>query len=397
MLYHQRFVPTVEELFDKKVAPEDKFSCWNCHGEVLPEYLYCPGCGQEARFCRTCKTHIEADETICPTCIDGFNWDVEKRKKVTNQTFQDYVEFRLGGKSGFYDRYPVSEERRDLFRDYVKERQGNLWTIRTRVDQGNINLEQMRTVTELVEKYQLGDLHWTDRQGLQLINVDGRQLFTITRQLAAVGLYLSPRGGTVRNTIACPSLPDCRNGLIHAYGLAKILNSRYKDITGLPHKFKLSVAGCPNSCTRAQAHDIGVMGTQVIKINQATCTGCGHCANACKEDAITIKDQKATIDYSACVDCGMCHRACPTGSAEIAKAGVSLYVGGCGGRHPQNGKRLLRNADVEQIFPWIEALLTEWKTYGEKRWRLGRWIEYVGWDEFKAKVSARVHAQNTIK
>lgn len=397
MLNQQRFVPTVEELFEKNIPEDQRHSCWNCSGEVLPEYLYCPGCGQEARFCRTCKTSIPADQSSCSNCMDGFNWSLDKRKQVTENTFQDYVEFRLGGKSGFYDRYPVAEERRDLFRDYVKEREGNYWTIRTRVDQGNVTIEQMKTVVELVEAYSLGDLHWTDRQGLQLTNVDGRKLFEITRRLAAVKLYLSPRGGTVRNTIACPSLPECRNGLIHAYDLAKKLNERYKDITGLPHKFKLAVSGCPNSCTRAQAHDIGVMGTQVIKINQQSCTGCGHCANACKEDAISIKDNKASIDYAKCVDCGMCHRACPTGSAEIAKSGVSLYIGGCGGRHPKNGKRLIRNAEIDQIFPWIDAVILEWKTFGEKRWRLGRWIEYVGFDAFKENVSKRVQAQKAQK
>ncbi|OEH84853.1 hypothetical protein BHU72_06565 [Desulfuribacillus stibiiarsenatis] len=393
MLKQQRFVPTVEELFGKAVKEENKFHCWSCSGEILQDYLYCPGCGQEARFCRTCKNHVAEHESSCSRCTDGFNWSIEKRKQITKDTFKDYVEFRLGGKSGFYDRYPVQEERRDLFRDYVKEREGNLWTVRTRVEQGNVTIEQMRKVVDLAAQYQLGDLHWTDRQGLQLTHVDGRVLFEVTRQLAAVDLHLSPRGGTVRNTVACPALPECRNGLIYATDLAKRLNERYKDVTGLPHKFKLSVAGCPNSCTRAQAHDIGVMGTQVIKINKDTCTGCGHCANACKEDAIHISNGKASIDYSKCVDCGMCNRACPTGSAEIVKAGVSVYIGGCGGRHPQNGKRLLRNADIDEIFPWIDAVIVEWKTFGEKRWRLGRWIEYVGWEQFKQKVNERVQAQ----
>ena len=395
MLIQQRFIPTVEELFGKPLQEKARHSCWNCSGEVLPQYLFCPGCGQEARFCRTCKTHIKNNETSCSTCADGFQWDMDKRKQMTNNTFKDYIEFRLGGKSGFYDRFPAQEERRDLFRDYVKEKTGNLWTIRVRVEQGNITLEQMKVVATIVEDYLLGDLHWTDRQGLQLINVDGRKLFEITRKLANVGLHLSPRGGTVRNSIACPALPDCRNGLIHAYDVAKELNKRYKDITGLPHKFKLAVSGCPNSCTRAQAHDIGVMATQVIKIKQESCTGCGQCANACKEDAISITNQKAKIDYEKCVDCGMCNRACPNGSAEIAKTGVSLYVGGCGGRHPTDGKRIARNASADQIYPWIDAIIEEWKAYGEKRWRLGRWIEHVGWETFKAKAKARVQAQKT--
>jgi dissimilatory sulfite reductase (desulfoviridin) alpha/beta subunit len=41
--------------------------------------------------------------------------------------------------------------------------------------------------------------------------------------------------------------------------LAKILDERFYGRYGLPHKFKMGVTGCPNSCTKPQEHDLGLM------------------------------------------------------------------------------------------------------------------------------------------
>ena len=58
--------------------------------------------------------------------------------------------------------------------------------------------------------------------------------------------------------------------------------------------------------------------SEVIKmgtVKESECVGCGVCADACPNDAITV-DDIAVIDASKCVDCGACVDECPSSAIE---------------------------------------------------------------------------------
>lgn len=58
----------------------------------------------------------------------------------------------------------------------------------------------------------------------------------------------------------------------------------------------------------------------MYRVDEATCTSCGECVEACPTGAITLADGRAHIDDAACIDCGSCARACPQGAIVLVDA-----------------------------------------------------------------------------
>ncbi|MDZ4655236.1 MAG: 4Fe-4S binding protein [Coriobacteriia bacterium] len=57
---------------------------------------------------------------------------------------------------------------------------------------------------------------------------------------------------------------------------------------------------------------------QIVKIDEALCTGCGLCVSPCAEGAIQIADGKAkVIREELCDGAGFCLGVCPTGALTI--------------------------------------------------------------------------------
>ncbi len=68
------------------------------------------------------------------------------------------------------------------------------------------------------------------------------------------------------------------------------------------------------------------MKRRIIEIDQDKCNGCGACAAACHEGAITMVDGKAKLmrdDY--CDGLGDCLPTCPTGAISFVEREAAAY------------------------------------------------------------------------
>jgi NAD-dependent dihydropyrimidine dehydrogenase PreA subunit len=64
-----------------------------------------------------------------------------------------------------------------------------------------------------------------------------------------------------------------------------------------------------------------------LKLDQATCIGCGRCLEVCPHQVFSLTDRKATlVDRDACMECGACALNCPV-KAITVDAGVGCASG----------------------------------------------------------------------
>lgn len=127
------------------------------------------------------------------------------------------------------------------------------------------------------------------------------------------------------------------------------------------HRLTISISACPNSCSRPQIADIGLVFAETpcmpehmegklpptggtteetgARSTSGGCSGCDACVEVCPERAISRGHQPPVLDRAVCLSCGQCRRACPAGCITVEKAGVQFLIGGRLGRHPRLAER----------------------------------------------------------
>lgn len=97
---------------------------------------------------------------------------------------------------------------------------------------------------------------------------------------------------------------------------AQVMCSGHSDTSALKYEYR----GI-SDCSAASAL---IGGTKVCPNG---CIGFGSCADACKFDAIEIKDGVATVNYEKCTGCGACVKACPKNLIFLIPFEAQYWVG----------------------------------------------------------------------
>ncbi|MFZ5774166.1 MAG: 4Fe-4S binding protein [Thermodesulfobacteriota bacterium] len=165
-------------------------------------------------------------------------------------------------------------------------------------------------------------------------------------------------------------------------GLKDFMRSRVQGPLKMHHEFRVTLADCPNACSRPQIVDIGLIAASTPKRGEEPCSGCSACVEACPDAAIALIDPDSGphIDPHRCQSCGHCGKACPTGAIIEAQRGYRILLGGKLGRHPQLGLELPGIFSPEETLAVVARCLAHFKAENRQGERFGEILNRTGLD-----------------
>lgn len=253
---------------------------------------------------------------------------------------------------------------------------------------GVFTSEQLIVLSECARKYGNGKIVFTSRQDPEIVGIRFDNIPAAEAFLNENGMMFGGTGAKIRPVTACKGT-TCTFGNIDTQGIAKILHERFyvgMHDAALPHKFKIGVGGCPNSCVKPSLNDIGVEGCRPFEFDDSKCRSCGKCAvaSACPSKAPKAGTGKTVLDKNVCLSCGVCIGKCPFGAVPAqAEPRCRIYVGGTWGRSQRIGTKLDITFTPEEIPDVVERAILWYKENGLKKERFGKTIDRVGMESLK--------------
>ncbi len=235
----------------------------------------------------------------------------------------------------------------------------------------------------IAEHFGNGKLICTSRQAVEVPGIPFDKIGEAVAYAESHGLFFGGTGNKVRPVTACKGT-TCVYGNFDTQALAAKIHEMYyvgwKNVK-LPHKFKIAVGGCPNSCIKPSLNDFGVEGRKAPKYNPEFCRGCKVCSveKSCPMKAAEVSDGKLAIDAEVCLSCGVCTGKCPFGAvAKESETVYQIYVGGTWGKRSRMGTPLSRTVSEEEVLPILEKTMLWFKENGNPKERLGLTVERLG-------------------
>lgn len=277
-------------------------------------------------------------------------------------------------------------------RGFLRNRGTDCFSGRIVAVAGLFTPDQLHAIAECSEKYGNGKVIFTARLAAEIVGIPFDKIPEAEAFMAERGLYFGGTGAKVRPITACKGT-TCVYGNIDTQALAKVIYDKFyigmRDVK-LPHKFKIGVGGCPNSCMKPSLNDVGVEGCRAFSFDSELCRGCKKCAVAesCPTKAVSIVNGKAVIDTSKCTSCGVCVGKCPFGAVPKEAASVCrIFVGGTWGKTQRMGTLLNSVYSADEVPSVIEKVMLWYKENGYVKERLGATVDRIGTDALEAAIA----------
>ena len=252
--------------------------------------------------------------------------------------------------------------------------------------------QNFKDISTIAEKFGNGKLIATSRQAVEIPGIDFEDIPKAMEFAKEHNLIFGGTGNKIRPVTACKGT-TCVYGNFDTQSLATEIHEKFFEgysTVALPHKFKIGIGGCPNSCMKPSLNDFGIEGHKMPLFDAEICRGCKVCSveTFCPMKAASLQDSKLCIDKDVCIDCGVCSGKCPFKAvAHDTKVVYKIYVGGTWGKHTRMGTPLSAYVEEAEIMPILEKTLLWFKENANPKERLGMAIDRIGFENFEKAIS----------
>lgn len=274
---------------------------------------------------------------------------------------------------------------------FLRNRGTDNFSARVGTVNGKITVDQLRCIADAAEKFGNGQVLFTTRLSIQCPGIPYEKIEEFRNFIAKEGLFSGGTGPKVRPVVSCKGT-TCKYGLIDTYVFSEeiheIFYNGYRSVK-LPHKFKIAVGGCPNSCVKPSLNDVGIVGQMKPNYNEELCHECKRCTveEACPMGAAKTVDGILKIDDEICINCGLCIGKCAFGAIEDGQQGYKVYIGGRWGKQINLGTPLHKMfTDKEEVISIIEKVILIHKEQGESGERVAQTVERIGFENIETQL-----------
>lgn len=250
---------------------------------------------------------------------------------------------------------------------------------------GKVSAQTLEAVARAATMFGSGEVTLTTRMSFEIQRIPYADIDAFCAFLAEHGLETGGTGPRVRPVVSCKGT-TCQYGLIDTFALSEKIHERfykgYRTVK-LPHKFKITVGGCPNNCAKPDLNDIGIIGARVPACDPDLCRSCKVCtvAAACPVKNAHLENGKITIDKDTCNRCGRCIGKCPFHAVSEQQHGYRVYIGGRFGKQVARGRALSRICQSEEeVLSLIEKCILLFRERGIVGERFADTISRLGFE-----------------
>ncbi len=209
----------------------------------------------------------------------------------------------------------------------ILQRDKETFAIAPHVPCGVITPALMRKMADVAEQYNVAALKITSAARIAMVGIKEEDLDGVWD---ALGMNPGHAVGLcVRSLKVCPGNTFCRLGQQDSLQLGMLLDEKYHGMA-LPSKTKMGISACPNQCAETCIKDIGLVGK---------------------------------------------------------KNGWTLMVGGNGASAPRLADTLATDLTTQEVLALIEKVIAYYKENAKKFERIGKMIDRIGFEAFRAEVT----------